>query len=184
MKLYGSLTSPYVRHCRLVLAIIQQPYELVITDGASSPNATKRVPVLQHQQVQLGDSTAIIRYLRELADQPFLPWVQDLDRFCLLNSLLDTQVNVFLLAKDGLQPGDNAYFARQQGRVQAILAELEQLSFDPRDPSDDVSLRLGAILDWCLYRQLFSLAPFPKLLAFWQAIVAQPYFQQTQPPAL
>ena len=46
MKLFGSYTSPFVRHCRIVLAQHQQSYEFIPTDYAQSAQQTptKRVP--------------------------------------------------------------------------------------------------------------------------------------------
>ena len=92
MKLFGSTTSPYVRHCRVLLDHAKLEYELIPTDQTQSNQAvaTKRVPFLQDGELQLTDSMSIIRYIREKADQAFCSSVIELDQFCLANTALDS----------------------------------------------------------------------------------------------
>ena len=49
MKLYGSFTSPFARHCRIVLLETGQACDFVETDYAASAAASpaKKVPFLQ-----------------------------------------------------------------------------------------------------------------------------------------
>lgn len=57
MKLFGSYTSPFVRHCRIVLALNEQKFELVPTDYAQSAqnSPAKRVPYFTHNGLKLHD---------------------------------------------------------------------------------------------------------------------------------
>ena len=63
MELFGSFTSPYVRHCRVVLAHTGLDCEFVETDydqsAARSP--TRRVPFLRDGDRMLTDSASILR---------------------------------------------------------------------------------------------------------------------------
>src|SRR5690554_7357084 len=102
MKLFGSYTSPYVRHCRIVLAQLHKDFQFIPTDHAQSAeqSPTKRVPFLQDDAVMLYDSSSILRYLREQQQQGFCDSVEDFDLFCMVNTALDATVNVFLLERD------------------------------------------------------------------------------------
>jgi glutathione S-transferase len=92
VELFGSFTSPYVRHCRIVLAESGQNCDFVETDYAQSAakSPTRRVPFLRDADLMLTDSTSILRYLREKAGQPFFPELIDFDFFLLVNTALDT----------------------------------------------------------------------------------------------
>lgn len=169
MKLFGSYTSPYVRHCRIVLLETGLACEFVKSDAAVSAasSPTKRLPFLQDGELLLTDSAAIVRHLRERAGQPFLPEVSALDRFCLINTALDTAANLFMLEKDGVTPEQSPYLARQRARIETCLQTLEADPTTPGTngaaPGDDVWLRLVCFLDWTQFRKRLSLEPFPAL---------------------
>ena len=60
MQLYGSYTSPFVRHCRIALAQAGISFDLVETDGAQSArlSPTSKVPFLKGDGISLTDSTS------------------------------------------------------------------------------------------------------------------------------
>jgi glutathione S-transferase len=166
MELYGSFTSPYVRHCRVVLAHTGLDCDFVETDydqsAARSP--TRRVPFLRDGDRMLTDSASILRYLREKAGQPFFPDVDEFDFFLLVNTALDSTVNLFLLERDGLTPDRSAYLKRQKARVDGTLQHLEQLvSRDAVNRRGDAALRLACYLSWGLFRERFTLDELPLL---------------------
>lgn len=104
--------------------------------------------------------------LRERAGQRFLPDVRDLDRFCLINTALDTAVNLFMLEKDGVTPERSPYLARQQARIEMCLQTLEAdlATRDPAPvPGDDVGIRLACFLEWSQFRRRVSLEAHPVL---------------------
>lgn len=188
MQLHGTLTSPYVRHCRIALAETGQAYELVETDYARSARLApaKRVPFLQTDEFMLHDSLSILKFVRESAGQAFLPDVSDCDLFALTNTALDTAINLFLLEKDGLTEQHSDYLARQAARVRAILDALERRSGAlPRrdDAFSDGELRLGCFLDWALFRERLGLQGHPGLAAFLQRCRDYPAFASTAPRA-
>ena len=161
MKLYGSYTSPYVRQCRIVLAQTGMECELVETDHAQSAeqSPTCRVPFLRDVDAMLTDSASILRHLREQAGQRFFPAIEDFDFFLLVNTAMDSAVNLFLLERDGVTPASSAYLARQQRRVVQVLDELERRIDGVTDQSGDGMIRLGCFLSWALFRQRIVLEP-------------------------
>lgn len=185
-KLYGSYTSPYVRHCRIALAETGQDYELIETDYEQSARLApaRRVPFLQAGDRMLNDSLSILKFVRESAGQSFLPDLDDCDLFALTNTALDTAINLFLLEKDGLTPEHSNYLGRQAGRVHDILDALDRRAPVLPDRSrgfTDGELRLGCFLDWALFRDRITLNEHPQLSAFLQRMKAYPPFAATAP---
>ncbi|MFU8878583.1 MAG: glutathione S-transferase family protein, partial [Wenzhouxiangellaceae bacterium] len=169
MQLHGSYTSPYVRHIRIVLAQTGLACEFVETDYAASAAQSPacRVPFLVDGELQLTDSVSILKYLREKAGQSFFPEVAEFDSFLLVNTAMDSSVNLFLLEKDGVTPETSAYLARQQRRVAQTLGELERrLAAGGMDPAGDAGIRLGCFLSWALFRERLTLADHPALADF------------------
>ncbi|MDO3385221.1 glutathione S-transferase family protein [Gilvimarinus sp. SDUM040013] len=186
MKLYGSYTSPYVRHCRIVLSQIGEDFEFIETDRAGSAikSPTKRVPFLEDGNICLTDSSAIVKYLREKANTPFLPDIADYDSYCLTNTALDAAANVFFLELDGVGPAQSDYLKRQADRIKSSLDALELKNLAEKAPYNDFELKLGCFLDWGLYRERISLKSYPNLQVFLQGIKQYPYFAATTPPPL
>lgn len=190
MELYGSYTSPYVRHCRIVIGRTGQDCRFIVTDYAASAagSPAMRVPYLRDGALQLTDSTSILRYLRERAGQPFLANVTELDFFLLVNTALDSCVNLFLLERDGITPAQSPYLARQQQRVSRCLQHLEAL-LDLAQPDSaagfaedgDALLRLGCFLSWALFRERIDLQPHRRLSAFRERFDANPEFAASHP---
>ncbi|MBN8429738.1 glutathione S-transferase [Microbulbifer salipaludis] len=160
MKLYGSFTSPYVRHCRIALMQSGLDWEMVELDihGNEAPGTpTLRVPFLEDGALKLTDSTPIVKYVREKAGQVFIPDAQDLDRYCLANTLLDSAINLFLLERSGLDLNANAYTRRQQLRIERILAELDSAPLPQVGELDDADYRVAVGVAWGQFRNRFSI---------------------------
>lgn len=183
MKLFGSFTSPFVRHCRIVLAQQQLNFEFVPADYATSAvqTPTKRVPYFEDGAIKLTDSAAIIRYLRERAGQPFCSDINDYELFCMASTGLDTEINLFLLERDGFTPEQIPYLARQRARVESILTELDQRTWSTDGLHSDGQIRLACWLSWALFRQRLDLTPWPNLQQFLAAMNGQAWFANTHP---
>src|SRR3982751_3928505 len=99
MKLYGSYTSPFVRHCRIAILEGDLICEFVETDqaGSATLSPTKRVPFLEDGEVFLTDSTSILKHLREKSGENYLSSTRELNEFCMINTALDATVNIFFL---------------------------------------------------------------------------------------
>jgi len=186
IQLYGTYTSPYVRHCRIALAETGQDYELIETDYAQSARLSpaKRVPFLKAGERTLNDSLSILKFVRESAGRVFLPDVDDCDLFALTNTAMDTAINLFLLEKDGFTPAESAYLRRQSERIADILEALDRRASElPAKTSDftEGELRLGCFLDWALFRERISLADHVELAAFLERIREYVVFANTSP---
>lgn len=185
IKLFGTYTSPFVRHCRLVLAQTATDYTLVETDYADSNKGspTKRVPYLHDGATQLHDSAAIIQYIRQQNGQAFLPTAAETELFALANTVLDTTVNLFLLEKSGISDPDNPFLQRQQGRIDSGLAALDAAL--PTQPTfetmNDAHWRAACLLDWGLFRQRFALNNTPNLRAFLNYVQTWEIYKATAP---
>ncbi|AKS41398.1 glutathione S-transferase family protein [Wenzhouxiangella marina] len=190
MRLYGSTTSPYVRHCRIVLAQTELEHEFVETDYTESAlrSPTARVPFLDDGELRLHDSASILRHLRERAGQVFMPDIQDYETFLLANTGLDASVNLFLLEKEGLTPAKVPYLARQAARVESVLAELDARCAQGLDtleaPFSDGQLRVGCYLSWAAFRERFAIDGKRNLEALMVKLDADPVFAGTHPSLL
>jgi glutathione S-transferase len=183
MELFGSYTSPYVRHCRILL--LETGLDCVFTEidhsisAAQSP--TKRMPFLRDGAVTLTDSSSIVKYLRNKAGQAFFEDAVAYDRFCMVNTALDTTVNLFMLEKDGVTPEKSSYLMRQSQRLVSTLEELNKQPLPTQGPYTDTDLRLACYLGWALFRKRVDLKLYPNLEIFLQAANDYEYFRVTAP---
>jgi glutathione S-transferase len=184
MKLYGSYTSPFVRHCRLVLLESQEDFTFIETDQASSAvkSPTKRVPFLEDGEIFLTDSSSIIKYLREKNGLSFCGSAQELDNLCLVNTAVDATVNLFFLKRDGVDIEQVPYLQRQAARIQSTLAELNQFKLAGSAPYNDTELRLACFIGWAKFRKQLDFSRFEKLETFYAGALKYSFFQATEPP--
>lgn len=184
MKLYGSYTSPFVRHCRIVLLETNLACEFIETDAAASAvkSPTKKVPFLEDGEIFLSDSSSILKYLREKSGGSFCADAREYDRFCMVNTLMEAAVNLFFLEKDGITPAQSAYLARHNARTESGLAELNNTTLNTQAPYSDAELRLGCFLAWVRLRKRFDFSQFEHLTHFLQQLDNYPPFANTKPP--
>jgi glutathione S-transferase len=184
MKLYGSYTSPFVRHCRIVLLETNYTCEFIETDQATSAikSPTKRVPFLEDGDVFLTDSISILKYLREKAGQAYLPSTEELNQFCIVNTALDTTANLFFLERDGVALQAYEYTRRQSSRIVSSLDEINKLALPEQAPYNDVHLRLACYLGWGLFRNRINIDTHQNLKIFLAGISHYKPFVDTAPP--
>jgi glutathione S-transferase len=195
MKLYGVLTSPYVRHARVALAEsnLEWQFEQVTLDSISK-SPTLRVPFLTDGSLTLSDSSVIVRYVREQSGQSYLATVADHELFALATSVLDTAVNVYLMnigdsadladvptgaSAIGFNP--KTYFERQQERIAVGMHELERCQLSFSQPYTDGAIRLACLLDWATYRGTIDLSGKDNLCRFLTEMRTWPPFADTAP---
>lgn len=188
MILYGSYTSPFVRHCRIELAMAAMDYEFKDTDYLASDKGSpaKRVPYLRDGEVSLTDSTSILMYLKQSQGLPFIQSVDEMEHYCLAGTALDSSINGFLLEKEGQTPENNAYVARQARRVGAVLVALNEKHYSTRQ-SPNLSynvaeIRTACLLSWGLYRRRFSIDGLDNLQRFLDDVNRWSPFANTTPP--
>lgn len=186
--LYGSLTSPYVRHCRIALEQSGMAWRMVEVDGAASArrSPTKKVPYFTEGELLLSDSSSIVRYVREKSTQTNLQDIRSYDRYLLINTLLDSAINLFLLARDGCTPENSSYLRRQKSRLVDGLVALNQQQFKSlsvvENQFDDTLLRLVCFLDWGVYRDQICIEGLGQLERILDEAKRWPLFLHSAPP--
>jgi glutathione S-transferase len=159
MKLYGSYTSPYVRHARIALMQGGYEFDFIEVDAATSAekSPTSKVPFFSDGELNLFDSSSIVKYAREKSGRKFLEELEDYELFAMTNTLLDTAINLFLLEQEGFTPEQVKYLGRHKRRIEIGLKELDS-RFDPQQGAiRDSALRCSCFLDWALFRNRISL---------------------------
>jgi len=158
MKLYGSYTSPFVRHCRVALAQEGLYCDFIETDLSAiiEKSPVAKMPLLTDGDLTLTDSSSILKYIREKSGGRFLADLQDYENFALTNTVLDSMVNVFLLENEGFGAEQIRYVGRQKNRIANGLAALNR-RFDPSEGIvRDSALRCACFIDWALFRNRIS----------------------------
>jgi glutathione S-transferase len=133
MKLYGSLTSPYVRKVRVFLREKDIAYEF-ITEGPSDTagnvsrlNPLGKIPVLIREDGEaLFDSPMIVEYLDSLQGEPLIPspgearW-QAQRWHALGQGIADAVVTRLTETRRSPERQDPAVIHRQEGKIAAAL---------------------------------------------------------------
>ncbi|MDG2091120.1 MAG: glutathione S-transferase family protein [Gammaproteobacteria bacterium] len=185
IKLYGNSASPYVRHCQIALIECGMGYEFVQTDAGLSAKLSpmQKIPFFEYSEdgqiKMLTDSTSILRYTREKSGQIFLATVEELNDYCSVNTLIDAQLNLFLLKIEGVNSENVSYLKRQENRIKTGLKEFEVMSFSEQAPWSDAELRLACFLAWVRFRKHFSLKPYPNLNNLLDRLDIYPPFIET-----
>ncbi|MBB1273035.1 MULTISPECIES: glutathione S-transferase family protein [Psychromonas] len=184
MELYGSYTSPFVRHCRIAFLQTELDFKFIEIDATQSAelSPTKKVPLLIDCELQLTDSTSILTHIYEVAGEEFLNDVEEVELYHMANTLLDAYVNLFMLAKfDGITPEKSIYLTRQQQRIESGLVAINNKKFSQALPLTHAEVRLAAFVDWATYRELLSLNDYPHLQQLLTLANTDPIFVETAP---
>ncbi len=138
MKLYGSLTSPYVRKVRA--CAIEQGIALeFIAEGANDPagnvarlNPLGKIPVLERDDGEaLFDSPLIVEYLDSIGKMQLIPPSGELrwqaQRWhALSQGVLDAVVTRLMETRRAPEKVDSGGVAKQEGKVAAALKYADQ----------------------------------------------------------
>ncbi|MGH8770524.1 MAG: glutathione S-transferase N-terminal domain-containing protein [Burkholderiales bacterium] len=200
MKLIGSLTSPFVRKTRIVLAEKRIEYEFDIDIPWNSDtrvperNPLGKVPVLiLDDGLALFDSRVIVEYLDHLTPVGRLLPETNRQRIvvkrweALCDGILDAAVMIFLERKRA--DVSDSVVARQDGKIRAALATVaEELGDKHWCASDAYSLAdiaLGVALGYLDLRYAESewRKPYRNLEKHYNKLAERPSFKATEPPA-
>jgi len=184
MKLYGSYTSPYVRHCRIVIEQLGLDCDFVEADYAMSAekSPSMKVPFLQDGDLYLTDSTSILFHFYSKAGKPFITSAEEMDLYAMTNTLMDASINLFLLEQDGVTPETSQYLVRQATRIEKGLDTLASSNVLNTDENNIAATRLYCFLAWGIFRNRISLAERPKLEAYVNKMGSYSAFKKTVPP--
>lgn len=195
-KLYGTWTSPYVRQVRV--AALELGVELEFCDTASEAGQRElrglaplwKVPVAQLDGELLYDSEVILAALsRRHPRSPLGPWLQSVPERNLktvVDGALDSLINAFYLAREGLRPEQVPYLAKQHERAAAALRWVDErvapMALAAPESFSWAVLSLTTALEWMVYRDAFAVGDFAGLSASLEAHRGRPSLVQTRPP--
>lgn len=199
MKLYGSLTSPYVRKVRIVL--LEHGIEhAFITEGPADAagnvarlNPLGKVPVLQRDDGEvLFDSTMIIEYLDGLMSRPLIPAGSERWRaqrwHALGQGMLDATVTRLLETRRAPDRQDAGVIRRQEEKIAAALRfaddRLGSDEFLVNNAFGIADIALGVALSYLDLRYTRDWrGAYPRLTRWLGAVGRRPSFTATAPPA-
>lgn len=202
MKLIASLTSPYARKIRVILAEKQLPFELEVDipwvpeTQVAAYNPLGKVPALVADDGEVWfDSPVIAEYLETLGGPALLPEERRAalpvrQTEALADGITDAAVAAFLESRRPAAQQDSATSERQITKIQRGLAALEE-RLEQRKGLDTDSLGLGDIAAGCALAYLDFRLPqlawrqdHPSLAAWAAELLARPSFTASVPPAL
>ncbi|MDZ4251984.1 MAG: glutathione S-transferase [Sulfuritalea sp.] len=201
MKLIGSLTSPYVRKIRIVLAEKKIDYDLIIDspwaegNQVAALNPLGKVPVLVlDDNSTLYDSRVIAEYLDMVAPNSRLLPASGRERIsvkrweALADGVLDAAVAAFLEAQRPTGERSPSWIARQRGKTtQALKAMSEDLGEQPWCHGNSLSLAdiaVGCALGYVSFRlgDIRWREDYPNLSHLYEKLMQRPAFAETVPP--
>jgi glutathione S-transferase len=208
MKLIGSLTSPYVRKVRIVMAEKKLDYQLVLedvwgNDAIQKINPLGKVPclVMEGQEGITGamfDSRVIVEYVDTLSPVGKLIPASGRERVevrtweALADGLLDASIAARLEQTwAGRQSGEHspAWIERQMGKVHAALKAMSQGLGDKAWCSGNhfslADIAVGCALGYLDFRfpDIDWRSNYPNLSKLYEKLAARPSFSETVPPA-
>ena len=200
MKLYGSLTSPYVRKVRTVLLVKDMLCELVVCDPHDQRgivpryNPLGKVPVLELDDgTTLFDSPVIVEYLDSLKGPALIPasgeprW-RVLRWQALADGVLDAVVLRLLESRRPAGRQSPEVKALQERKVAQALAFAEKA-----DKGKEFLVNKGLTLADLSFAVALGYTDFryahdwrtshPQLAAWFTGISERPWFTETRPPS-
>jgi len=201
MKLIGSLTSPYVRKIRIVLAEKKIDYDLVIDspwaegNQVAALNPLGKVPVLVlDDESTLYDSRVIAEYLDTVAPNNRLIPVSGRERInvkrweALADGTLDAAVAALLESRRPDGERSPSWIERQRDKVtQALRAMSDELGEQPWCHGNGISLAdiaTGCALGYVSFRlgDIPWAEQYPNLARLYDKLMQRPAFAETVPP--
>jgi len=202
MILYGSLTSPFTRKIRIVLAEkrIDFSFEPVNTTAPDTQltrhNPLGKVPVIRRDDgTTLFDSRVIVEYLDHLSPISRLIPAEHNDRIAVRRweALADGVLDAAILIRYelGREPAlqSTKWIERQRGKVDRGLAEMaHELADRPWCYGQTYSLAdvsFGCCLGWLAFRlpQIDWRTMYPNLARHFDKLCARPAYADTAPKA-
>lgn len=200
MKLYGSLTSPYVRKVRMVLLEKGIAHDLVVEGPADAAgnvvrlNPLRAIPVLERDDGEVFfDSPMICEYLDSLNDQPRLypasgeaRW-QALRWHALGQGMMEATVARFVELRKPAEKQDAAHAAKHEARIAAALAfaaeRVPASGYIAGKTIGIADITLAAALGYIDLRYAHDWrGKHPRLAQWLAAISTRPSFTETQAP--
>lgn len=200
MKLIASLTSPYVRKIRIVLAEKKIDCDLVLDspwvegNRVAAVNPLGKIPVLVlDDESTLYDSRVIAEYLDTVAPNNRLIPASGRERIgvkrweALADGVLDAAVAAFLEAKRPDGERSSSWIERQRGKVnQALKVMSDDLGEQPWCHGSSLSLAdiaVGCALGYVSFRlgDIRWSEQYPNLAQLYEKLMQRSSFAETVP---
>lgn len=196
LTVYGTTTSPYVRRVRIVAHELGVEVNLVNTaedEGQAHMRAINpiwKVPTATIGELALLDSATICEYLVNKRNTDTMAHfsgenVHERNLMTAIDGALDSLINAFYLAKDGVTAENSAYFAKQHERAASAMAWLEQWATGPwlsrvhKLGLPEVAMVTS--IDWMRFRGTYDVSQHPKLMALTEHWNERESFSSTHP---
>ena len=202
MKLYGSLTSPFVRKVRVVLIEKGLRYEMAVEGPADAAgnvarlNPLRAIPVLERDDGDVYfDSIVMCEYLDSLNETPRLypaggePRWQALRWHALGQGMMEATVARFVELRKPAEKQDAANAAKHEARIAAAMAfaneRMPASGFIQGKTIGIADIALGAALGYVDLRYAHDWrGQYPKLAAWFKPLSDRPSFTETLAPEL
>lgn len=200
MKLLASLTSPYVRKVRVVLAEKKIDYELVLEspwvegNTVSLSNPLGKIPVLiLDDESTVFDSRVIAEYLDTMAPNNRLIPASGRERIsvkrweALADGVLDAAVAAFLEERRPDGERSPSWIQRQRGKIdltlQAMSDDLGDQAWCHGNSMTLADISVGCALGYLLLRlaDLRWAESYPNLARLYEKLMLRPAFADTVP---
>lgn len=182
MKLYGSITSPFVRRIRFICSEMGIPFTLVdtMTEAGQKElrdkNPLWKVPYVEIDDVKIWDSHTIIDYLFETKGSGnFRPksgphHYREANIQTAIDQALDNAILIFYLNKEGIKPDAAPYLTKNALRISSILnyikQELNGYFFFTDGKVGLSEIALYTTLDWIRFRSVLPVEEDPIFAGF------------------
>lgn len=191
MRVYGTLTSPFVRRVRAVAHEVGEPVELIDVLAPDGQAALRRltplwkVPTVELDGRVLWESSVVVDQL--LKRPSSFRTSCDVDEKMTIAAIDDATlclVRLFYLRRDGMDVEQPPYLVKERARATSTLAWLRGKLRGPWLTGEDAfgraELALVSSLEWMKLRAMHDVAPFADFLA---AHASRPSVAATTPPA-
>ena len=177
MKLYGSLTSPYVRRLRILMSDMEHDFQNVNIfaqtdrDEFRKINPVMKLPMLEDQTntecPYLYDSGVIAEYLLAKQEKPALS-IAEKNVLSVINAASDSLVSILMLKRSDVDTNqDKLFFNAQRDRVKLCVETLnEQVKQGKFKQWNYPAISLLVFVEWATFRSLFDFVDYPELLKF------------------
>lgn len=200
MKLIGSLTSPFVRKVRVVLAEKKIEYEFVIDSPwlpetkVPSFNPLGKIPVLMlDDETPLFDSRVIVEYIDSVTPNNKLFPAPNRERIevkrweALADGICDAAANAFLEAKRPAGEQSAEWITRQRDKIsrglEFMAEELGEKAFCMGTHISMADLAVGVALGYLVFRfgDIDWRSAHPNLGKLYDKLMQRPSFADTVP---
>jgi glutathione S-transferase len=194
LLVYGTITSPYVRRVRIVAHELGLAHELIDTStDAGQAELRRRSPIWKIPAAELDgelvfDSRVICERLVTQHGAGKLAGVERLDernRITVVDGALDSLINCFYLAKDGVDSDAVAYLRKQKERAASAMtwidAQLRDGWLSTQQSFGLPEIALASAAAWMRFRDTYPIDRHPGVLACLERCEARESFAATRP---